>query len=183
MGTRNLTMVYMDNEYKIAQYGQFDGYPEGAGCLILNFLRGVKLDYFKEKVKNIQEFTKEELARIDTYIKMNVMPEWKSMYPTLDRDLGCKILSEITFNGQKRIEKDLKFAADSLYCEWAYVIDLDKNTFEVYKGFNKEKLTEEDRFYFLMKEDAEYYPVKLVKTYDLNNLPSEEEFLKDFEED
>ena len=27
MGTRNLTAVYLDGEYKIAQYGQWDGLP------------------------------------------------------------------------------------------------------------------------------------------------------------
>lgn len=32
MGTRNLTAVYIDGEYKVAQYGQWDGYPEGPGA-------------------------------------------------------------------------------------------------------------------------------------------------------
>lgn len=31
MGTRNLTAVYLDGEYKIAQYGQWDGYPKDKG--------------------------------------------------------------------------------------------------------------------------------------------------------
>lgn len=26
MGTRNLTVVYIDGKYKVAQYGQWDGY-------------------------------------------------------------------------------------------------------------------------------------------------------------
>ena len=29
MGTRHLIAVQLDGEYKIAQYGQWDGYPEG----------------------------------------------------------------------------------------------------------------------------------------------------------
>ena len=28
MGTRNLTAVFMDGEYKVAQYGQWDGYQK-----------------------------------------------------------------------------------------------------------------------------------------------------------
>jgi len=28
MGTRNLTCVMKDGQYKVAQYGQWDGYPE-----------------------------------------------------------------------------------------------------------------------------------------------------------
>ena len=39
MGTRNLTAVYIDGEYKVAQYGQWDGYPEGQGMTALTFLR------------------------------------------------------------------------------------------------------------------------------------------------
>lgn len=28
MGTRHLTAVVIDGDYKVAQYGQWDGYPE-----------------------------------------------------------------------------------------------------------------------------------------------------------
>lgn len=35
MGTRNLTAVYLDGQYKVAQYGQWDGYPEGQGITAL----------------------------------------------------------------------------------------------------------------------------------------------------
>jgi len=38
MGTRNLTMVISDGKTKIAQYGQWDGYPSGQGADILAFL-------------------------------------------------------------------------------------------------------------------------------------------------
>ena len=38
MGKRYLTCVVKDGGYKIAQYGQHDGYPEWAGKNILSFL-------------------------------------------------------------------------------------------------------------------------------------------------
>lgn len=38
MGTRHLISVVLDGEYKIAQYGQWDGYPSGQGQAIVDFL-------------------------------------------------------------------------------------------------------------------------------------------------
>lgn len=69
------------------------------------------------------------------------------------------------------------------------MIDLDKRTFEVYEGFNQEPLTEDDRFFFLegqsYKEHREeqYHPVKLVKSWSLDELPTEEEFLNAFKKE
>lgn len=39
MGTRGLTQVILDGEYKISQYGQWDHYPSVAGVKVLDFLR------------------------------------------------------------------------------------------------------------------------------------------------
>lgn len=38
MGTRHLIAAVIDGEYKIAQYGQWDGDPEGQGLTVLDFL-------------------------------------------------------------------------------------------------------------------------------------------------
>jgi len=38
MGTRNLTIVYYKGQYRIIQYGQWDGHPQGQGLTIRHFL-------------------------------------------------------------------------------------------------------------------------------------------------
>ena len=38
MGTENITMVKHNGEYKVAQYGSFDGYPSGKGFKTVKFL-------------------------------------------------------------------------------------------------------------------------------------------------
>ena len=107
-------------------------------------------------------------------------------YPQFDRDTAAVILSMITNSeGEFKIISHIGFANESLFCEWCYVVDLDKNTFEVYKGFNKEALPENERFYskdaFVDKDG--YYPVRLVATFDIGKLPTKKDFLNMFKKD
>ena len=41
MGTRHLVAVIHKDEYKVAQYGQWDGYPSGQGDTVLDCFMGV----------------------------------------------------------------------------------------------------------------------------------------------
>jgi len=191
MGTRNLTMVVIDGEYKVAQYGQWDGYPEGQGKTCLNFLHKLMensmLDEFAGKVRKLREYTKEDIESINKRIDSGEIDNWQKKYPALTRDTGAEILDFIldSPDGEK-VYIDLNFAADSLFCEWAWLIDLDKKTFEAYRGFNHKPLTEEDRFYFLVNNEADsrdylsgepYHAIVKIAEWDLENLPTEEEFL------
>ena len=51
-------------------------------------------------------------------------------YPYFSRDNGAQILDMI-YHSEEEVFISIDFAADSLFCQWAYVIDLDKNTFEI----------------------------------------------------
>ena len=197
MGTRNLTMVIMGGKTRIAQYGQWDGYPDGQGAIILAFLRslyapklkinGMKekrhLKVFQEKLEKLEWITQKDID------KVNADPNWKTNYPYLSRDCGGAILEEVYKRDNIKLKNSESFAGESLFCEWAYVIDFDKGTFEVYKGFNKTPLTEEDRFFTTPtdKESPEYFQVKLAKSYPLKSfdepLPSLEKFVADFKND
>ena len=55
MGTRNLTIVHSNGEYKVAQYGQWDGYPEGLGCQLLKYLKGINISELRNAVNSISE--------------------------------------------------------------------------------------------------------------------------------
>ncbi len=197
MGTRSLICVFKDGEYKVAQYSQWDGYPEGQGLDILNFLRNeFDRELFESKLNMIRFGTHEELynqwkecgAGDSEWVSMEVADKHTKLYPENSRDTGAKILSIIQNTNKPLIlDNSLAFAADSLFCEWAYVIDLDKNIFEVYEGFNQEPLDRNERFSFLDYQPAyraeKYYPVKLVATFDIDNLPTEEDFLNTFNYD
>ncbi len=191
MGTRNLTIVQHDGQYKLAQYGQWDGYPSGQGITILSFLRNeFNRDLFINRLNSCKNLTRAEVENLfvteklkDEYIsnsdKFDIM--FKNKYPTLYRDLAGESLSYIQKStSEVLISNSINFAADSLFCEWAYVIDLDVNMFEVYKGFNMYPLDNIDRFLFLqgsIDKTSKYYPVVLKCAWPLEKLPSDEDFL------
>ena len=191
MGTRNLTAVYIDGTYKIAQYGQWDGYPEGQGMTCLEFARNVLAtkdgrEAFAEKVRACSWITKEDIDRINNQIRSGGIKDWTRIWPELSRDTCADILKMVakSENGLK-LKNDINFAADSLFCEWAWVIDLDAGTFEGYRGFNTgRELTEEDRFYFLLdKEEHGYHAITLAAKWSLDELPEKDAFLEAFKED
>jgi len=207
MGTRNLTMVIHKDKPVIAQYGQWDGYPEGQGSNALSFL----LNCDKEKFKNVLqrcrfiEASKRKQNEINNFLKkmgckdgwMNgeQVEMWRKKYPFLSRDNGAHILTLIyddETDNNLWLNDNSEFAADSLFCEWAYVINMDNETFEVYTGFNDKPLDKSERFYFLQEQnkhyeerrevDGQYYPVKHVKTYKFTELPDVDSFIAEIEE-
>lgn len=190
MGTRNLTAVYIDGEYKIAQYGQWDGYPEGQGITCLEFLRDkMNEEVFKAAVRDCSFISKDELNALwskyttstDGWVTMDEAERFKAAYPELSRDTGAKILELVQNSGVRKLHSELEFAADGLFCEWAWVIDFDKRTFEAYRGFCKDKPYPIDRFYFLKdKQEGEYSVVKICASFSLDALPSDRDFLAAF---
>lgn len=169
MGTRNLTSVIQSKKVKIAQYGQWDGYPEGQGLTVLDFLKKKgNIDKLKKKLK-IVRFLKpngRDKKFSEEYDKN--APEWSSepdkrtpeqlkwFKSYITRDLGADILNAIISSSDKEIvlRDEWAFRKDDLFCEWHYCIDLDKKTLTVNN----------------------------LKTYKLDKLPTKKKFLKDFEE-
>lgn len=190
MGTRNLTAVQSDGKYKVGQYCQWDGYPSGQGITILTALRALTPSAFKQKVDALKQLTADEVhecwkacgADDSGWVGMDVSDKFKEKYPQLHRDFGGKIIEAIDSGAVTEVYSDVSFAGDGLFCEWAYVIDLDKNTFEVYSGFGKGTLKRGGRFNSLKRRKTKrdpdpYNPVSMVISWPLDALPTDEEFL------
>jgi len=207
MGTRNITMVVSGRATKLAQYGQWDGYPEGQGLTVLAFsrdnlrtpddraafahqlelVRFISPEQFKglwEKVLGapiIGDKWRPTDAQVD---------EFKRRHPYFTRDHGAEILSLVAkADGPVETRDETDFLADSLMCEWAYVIDLDQLTLEVFRGFNKKPLDERERFHRLTELSRkewrgadQYFPVRHLRSWRLDDLPSDEAFLRGLQE-
>lgn len=186
MGTRNLTAVQLDGEYKVAQYGQWDGYPSGQGATVLEFLKGIKgkrkRKEFETKLRASSFATSEELDEVDAIIAAEqIYDSWPQRWPAYTRDTGAKIL-QLIMNSPPgiKLKNSIEFAADSLFCEFAYVIDLDKNVLEVYKGWNKKPLPKNARFVDAKEEGSPqgYYPIRKKASWPLDALPTQAEMEK-----
>lgn len=180
MGTRHLIAVQKDNQYKVAQYGQWDGYLSGQGDSILTFFHENDLETFRSKVDNCFFGTQEQIDEAyapytngDGWMTMEQSDAFKKTeFAHLSRDTGADILNVILkSDGPLILIDQIDFANDSLFCEYAYVIDLDKDILEVYQGFNTDPLPEGARFTGAAKDDGEYQAVKLVATFPLGSLP------------
>ena len=107
-------------------------------------------------------------------------------HPEFSRNTGAGILEMVQNHSEgMKLQDSINFAADGLFCEWAWVIDLDAGTFEGYCGFGQTPLAENDRFYFLrdLEEDNGYHGVRLAAKWNLDALPTDEEFLAAFKND
>lgn len=197
MGTRNLTVVVSDNEVKIASYGQFDGYPESLGMKLLKFISNSannenlkeilsKVRLWNDKDQKLQNEFLEFIGCTNGILNENQKEKFKEKYPFRYRERYGKlkegqileVLLEFRHLDDIATTNAYEFASDSLFCEWAYVIDYDKNSFEVYKGLNTLGISEEDRFYPLYDGENEYYPVKILVSFPLDNLPNDDEFIR-----
>lgn len=189
MGTRNLTMVVKDGKFRVAQYCQWDGYPSGQGATVFNFIKNEMNATFRNQVDRIKELTADEVnarwksngADDSGFATMDVADKFKRSNAHLSRDMGANILSYIQSSDEPEVHLDLNFAADSLFCEWAYLLDLDNNTLEVYRGFNKTPLLSDERFKFLEAtreperngRPDEYYPIRLAAKYSFQSIKEE----------
>lgn len=187
MGTRNLTMVLLNNEIKLAQYCQWDGYLEGQGQEIVKFLKQENLDLekFKKNIMRCKDISEKEhralwkeLGADDSgFVSIEQSEKFKKKYPLLHRDAGSEalqIINDSEGEGDIHISLLSDFIVDSLFCEWAYLIDLDNNNLEIYRGFQKEPLKEGERFYHLNeKSNGEYYPCSMVAKYSFSELTLE----------
>ena len=157
MGTRHLTVVIKDNEIKLSQYGQWDGYFTYSGTKFLEFVKEnlqskskkrqkYRIETFGEKVellKPVDEKTMQEVRDIkqkygfvNTFNKSEFAIPFNIMFPQFSRDTGVGILDIIDklqpcmFTTNYKFPVVLDFDEGIPCTEFVHVINLD--TEEIY---------------------------------------------------
>ena len=157
MGTRHLICAVVDGEMKLAQYGQWDGYPSGQGLKVLNFCRDIPVT-FADNLRACRFGSDAEIDAIYAPFSANGWMDMeqaeafkKSEFAHLSRDTGADILPLVAEKPRVLVDSS-DFASDDLFCEWAYYVDMDARELRVTNG------------------------AKAAFSFD--DLPSDEEFLK-----
>ena len=119
MGTRHLVCIYHKGRFVVAEYGHCDGYPSAAGVEVLRFLRSAG------NIRQLRDNT--HFVRLRRSRPKDGAEVWGRQ--------GVSILDDVaTASEPVKHFLNLEFASDGLFCEWAYVVDLDGGALEAYQG-------------------------------------------------
>lgn len=199
MGTRGFIGFVADGIEKIG-YNHNDSYPDGLGVNVLNWVIGNQHGLTCD-IRRGESGGPADLIRRLRVIDSNAEPteaEIKQFKGTYNPNVGGRserptwyqLLRETQGNPAAilragAIEDASNFPADSLFAEWGYMVDLDAQTFEVYRGFQTEP---HDRGRFARRDPRDmsvgrYYPVALAASWPLDSPPTHSEFLSILERD
>ena len=178
MGTSSMTYVYHGGQCRIACLGGCDGYPSGEGVGLLGFVSNKRnllaLEDALPRCRNLDMELVDWLRRRDgirweeTFIEQH--PEYVYWSGAMMLEKVISIEGEVIL--WNRFE-------DRRLDDWAYVIDLDSRTFEVYKGWTEVPPRAGERFAGDCSPDEHgKYPFNEVAVFSLDDLPSVAEFLE-----
>jgi len=175
MGARNLTMVIdQEGKKKVAQYGQWDGYPSGVGAGVLKFLKDKDLvQKFTQNLSKVRFLDAEGVDKEFSESYDKASPKWsnepdkrtdeqKRWFDTYcTRNLAEEVLTNIANSEDSEIilmdsEETGKTGG---WVEYSYLINFKENTFSVHNHIDQPP----------------------IKTYSLDELPEESVFISELE--
>ena len=138
MGTRGITKVIDKNGItKVAQYGQWDHYPEGQGVKILSILTAdmyavEELELSLDKCRFVSD--EERQAQYDvyneTYPDSQHLKKFSAILPSFSRDTCGDILNVVRWsNAEVLLTDESEFEHDGLFCEGVYEVNYNTNKF------------------------------------------------------
>jgi hypothetical protein len=186
MGTRGFVGFVVDGSEKIT-YNHSDSYPGGLGLDVLNWLRRQDISEVREATAKLRVVdgdkpsTHEDIESVglqyaNTRVSSGKLSEWYVLLRETQGNPEAILDAGVMIDGQD-------FPYDSLFCEFGYLVDLDKNVFEVYAGFQQEA-HDKGRFAKRTGEHLArdgYAPVALVASWPFDNLPTDDEFMTELD--
>jgi len=185
MGTRGAYGFRYMQEDKIS-YNNFDSYPEALGLEVLNFVKNTPLEEMKEIAERLIPVDEREIPtdeEQDELLSQGIIDEkgYIDWYWALREVQGNMAIFK---KGLRYILDSKNFLRDSLFCEYAYVINLDEEIVEFYVGFQEKP--QNNRYLVSKPDDQGYYncrlalklPIEIIK--DKSFIPEEQAEALDF---
>lgn len=180
MSTRGAWGFRIDGIDKVT-YSHSDSYPEWLGLKMAEFLKTVTVEQLLKIAQNLKmvceqvEPTQEEIDFVYkkypelpiTHVGKGTPGDWYCLLRNTQQDF------ETYKKGFPFMIDSEDFLAESLFCEYAYIINLDDNVLEFYVGFNKNPKAN-GRYASLCGDDDSgcdgnpFYGVALLGTFSLN---------------
>lgn len=172
MGTRGAYGFYKDGKDKIT-YNHYDSDPEWLGKEIVKFCRTTDqetMNIIFDRIIMVDEDStpsKEQIKETAGYFNENVSTGRQEDWYSLLR--GSQGSLEDYKDDLRYMIDNAEFMKDSLFCEWAYIINLTDGLLEVYRGF--QKTPQKNRYYKAWGRG--YYNVALLVAFPLNDIPED----------
>lgn len=194
MGTRGI-IGHKLNGTHYGAYNHHDSYPDGLGKEALEFIAKVNKDKgweaLKERIEALKYVKESDTPDVDiakpmaqkysgvrnvVRTKAYVGMDWYNLLRAIQ---GVGYYNEIYAGRLGYYINSIEFIIDSLFCEYAYIMNLDDMTLDMYLGFQT-KQQEGNPFAFkrnqiIYDEDTHiYYPCALIGTMPLKGITDAE---------
>lgn len=137
----NGALGFRINKQDKIMYNHMDSYPHGLGQDVVEFIRSYSIEDIRQKAREIimvnsDTYPTEKQIKQCQYwtvseVRFSDNPDWYSLLRGAQGNLSAYM------NGLPYMKDSQGFLRNSLYCEYAYIINLDTNELEFYSGFNK----------------------------------------------
>jgi len=161
MGTRGAYGFYKSGITKVT-YNHFDSYPSGLGKKIIEFIKETSVEEMNKIFDSIILVSEddtpsfEQIKEVSKVIETEVynIISWYGLLRPVQGDLS------VYKKGLRYMIDDAEFLKNSAFCEWAYIINLDKDVLEIYRGFQKKP---QKNRYYTKEKCCDCYNVALIK--------------------
>lgn len=186
MSTRGLIGFRCNDTDKLI-YNHSDSHPDALGLKILREMQDVQnWNVAQDRIESLVPIP--EQRRLDEHSSM-AETEMRRHFP----DLAYRGTPKDVYDLYQPLQGTLKpyldgklmfmpdasdFIHESLFCEWAYIANLDSEQFEIWKGLQTKP--DPDNRYGTEHDRMGYYPCTMLIGYDLNNLPDPVRFMADY---
>jgi hypothetical protein len=175
-------MAFAHNGEVKAMYNHYDSYPTGLGEDLVKWILDRQGD-FSETIEQFDRLTAiDESVAPTTDQKLALLRYLNLNVSAQSSDDWYALLRDTQGNPAEALKAGFyvdyfKFGFDSLFCEWAYVVDLDRQVLDVYKGFantsNGKGLWGTQDKPYVAYDGTEYTGVQLLTSYAFADLSKE----------